>query len=89
MRSLRSLTWDDFSSRVRTRVGRRLSQAFTFLVATAWLSLFEDLFYAIAGAESSLVSRLLFAMLFTLLSVVLAIVFEVEDDETTTSLSRY
>lgn len=65
--------------RVRRRLGKRMREAFTFLVATAWSELFNELFVRIAGDSTHLLMRVLHALAFTVLAVVVTVLFE-EDD---------
>lgn len=69
------------SSRVKRRLGKRLREAFTFLVATAWSELFSDLFTMIAGDSTHIGMRLLHALMFTLLAVAVTLLFESSDEE--------
>ena len=69
------------SSRIRKRLGSRLREAFTFLVATAWTQLFDDLFLTITGDDTHLGVRLLHAVLFTLVAVAVTIIFEDDHDD--------
>lgn len=53
-----------------------MHEAFTFLVATAWAELFNDLFVLIAGDSTHIFMRLLHAVAFTLIAVLVSILFE-------------
>lgn len=70
----------DISTRVRKRLGKRMREAFTFLVATAWSALFNDIFRMIAGDSTHILMRLLHAFMFTLLAVAITILFEPSDE---------
>lgn len=67
------------ATRVRRRLGLRMREAFTFLVATAWAELFHELFTAIAGDGTHIVMRLAHAVMFTVLAVLVTLLFEDED----------
>jgi hypothetical protein len=71
----------DIVTRIRRRLGRRMREAFTFLVATAWSELFNDVFQVIAGGSTHILMRLLHAFMFTLLAVAVTILFDNEKDE--------
>lgn len=62
--------------RIKRRLGKRLRGALTFLVATAWAELFNDIFVMITGDSSSILMRLLHAFAFTLLAVLVTVLFE-------------
>lgn len=57
-----------------------MREAFTFLVATAWAELFNDIFVMITGNSTHIFIRLLHALAFTLLAVLVSLLFE--GDET-------
>lgn len=58
-----------------------MREAFTFLVATAWSALFDDIFRMIAGDHTHILIRLLHAFMFTLLAVAVTILFESNDEK--------
>lgn len=68
-------------SRIRRRLGLRMREAFTFLVATAWSELFNDIFRIVAGNDTHILLRLLHAFFFTLLAVSVTILFEWDDEK--------
>ena len=69
------------STRVRRRLGIRMREAFTFLVATAWAELFHELFLVIGGDDTHVLMRFAHAIMFTVLAVLITLVFDMEDDE--------
>lgn len=71
----------DISQRVRKRLGKRMREAFTFLVATAWSELFNDVFRMVAGDSTHILVRLLHAFMFTLIAVAVTILFESDDEK--------
>lgn len=71
----------DITKRVRKRLGKRMREAFTFLVATAWSELFNDIFRMVAGNSTHILMRLLHAFMFTLLAVAVTILFESDDEK--------
>lgn len=58
-----------------------MREAFTFLVATAWSELFNDMFRMVAGDSTHILMRLLHAIIFTLLAVTVTILFESDEEE--------
>ena len=66
--------------RIRRRLSRRVNEAFTFLVATAWSVFFDDVFYSMTGEEPSLGTRALHALAFTLFAVIVSLLFDDDDD---------
>ena len=70
----------DIVTRIRKRLGKRLRDAFTFLVATAWSELFNDIFIAVTGEGTHILVRLMHALMFTLLAVLITILFESNDE---------
>lgn len=68
------------ASRIRKRLGRRMRQAFTFLVANAWSELFNDVFRMITGDDIHVLMRLLHAFIFTILAVMVTMLFEWDDE---------
>ena len=79
--NLTMATDKNFGGRIRRRVGIRLREAFSFLVATAWAELFNDIFHMIAGDSTHIFMRILQALIFTVLAVVVAIMFESDNEE--------
>jgi len=71
----------DITTRVRKRLGKRMREAFTFLVATAWSELFNDVFRMVAGNSTHILMRLLHAFMFTLLAVAVTILFESDEEK--------
>jgi hypothetical protein len=71
-----------FGGRVRRRVGIRLRDAFSFLVASAWAEVFNDIFYMIVGDTKHIFIRIIQALIFTVMAVVMAIMFESDYGET-------
>ena len=67
-------------TRIRKRLGGRLREVFTFLVATAWSELFNDIFQMVTGESTHISLRLLHALVFTLLAVTVTILFESDDE---------
>ena len=66
-------------TRIQKRLAKRMHEAFTFLVATAWAELFNDLFVMIAGDSTHIFMRLVHAFAFTLLAVLVTILFDKEE----------
>lgn len=66
-------------ARVRKRLVHRFNEALTFLVATAWTLLFDDIFVALTGENPSLPVRMLHACVFTLAVVVISVVLDAEE----------
>ena len=64
---------------VCTRLRRRLAQAFSVLVATAWMDLFRHTFDDITDGHASISSHLIFALLFTLLAAIASSLLDMED----------
>lgn len=71
----------DITTRIRRRLGRRMREAFTFLVATAWSELFNDVFRMVTGDSTHILMRLLHAFLFTLLAVTASLLFNSDEEE--------
>lgn len=69
------------TNRIRTRLGRRMHEALTFMVATAWAELFDDLFIAIAGEQANMLMRLVHAFSFTVFAVLITLLFEGDDED--------
>lgn len=69
----------DMATRIRRRLGSRMREAFTFLVATAWAELFNDLFQIVTGESTHILMRLLHAFVLTLLAVVVTVLFESDE----------
>jgi len=69
------------TTRIRKRLGGRMREAFSFLVATAWIEFFNELFRIVAGDNTHILKRLLHAMMFTLLAVTVAIFSESDDEK--------
>lgn len=67
------------ANRIQKRLGKRMHEAFTFLVANAWAELFNDLFVMIAGDSTHIFMRLFHAFAFTILAVLVTIIFDKED----------
>ena len=53
-----------------------MREAFTFLVATAWVEFFNDVFVMITGETTHILMRLVHALVFTLLAVVVTVLFD-------------
>lgn len=70
----------EVTARVRRRLSKRVNEAFTFLVATAWSVFFDDIFYTLTGEDPSLLTRALHALSFTLFAVIVAVLFDDDDD---------
>jgi hypothetical protein len=66
----------DFNARLSRRMKKRLVQAFSFMVATAWTSVFTNAFDTITGGHTTLLGNLLYALLFTVLATALATVLD-------------
>ena len=58
-----------------------MREAFSFLVATAWAELFNDMFTAIVGENTSVWMRLIHALVFTLIAVVVTIMFDNDEED--------
>ena len=56
-----------------------MREAFTFLVATAWTELFNDIFSMIVGEKTNIFIRFLHALAFTVLAVVFTVLFDTDD----------
>jgi uncharacterized membrane protein len=65
--------------RVRQRLRKRMFEAFTFLVATSWAALFNDIFSLIAGEDASLLMRAVHAVMFTVFAVLITMLLDVDD----------
>lgn len=63
-------------SRIQRRLGNRMRESLTFLVATAWVTLFNDIFVMIAGDSTHIFMRLVHAIAFTILAVFVTILLE-------------
>ena len=74
----------NITNRLQKRLGKRMHEAFTFLVAAAWAELFNDIFVMITGDNTHIFMRLLHAIVFTLLALLVTIL--VEGDATTGGL---
>ena len=68
-------------TRVRRRLGNRMREAFTFLVATAWLELFNGIFEIIAGDSTHILMSLFHAITFTILAVIVTVLFDDDTEE--------
>lgn len=64
----------NIAKRVRKRLGKRMREAFSFLVA--WAELFHDAFNIITGDNSSIVMRMIHAIGFTVIAVFVTVMFE-------------
>ena len=69
-----------FHRRVQKRLKRRINDAFGFMVATAWASLFDEVFVMIVGENPNIFLRIVQAVLFTILAVVATMLFDRDDD---------
>lgn len=61
---------------MRKRLASRMSEAFSFMVATAWTSLFDDLFSQIVGDREGIFWRLVYALVFTILAVLFTMLMD-------------
>ena len=71
----------EITTRVKRRLGNRMREAFTFLVATAWMELFNDIFTYITGDSSHILARVIHAVLFTVIAVIITVTFENDSDD--------
>ena len=70
-----------FGRRVRKRMTSRMNNAISYMVATAWAALFDQLFDIITGGHEGIGMRLIHALVFTLVAIVLTMATEAHDDE--------
>ena len=69
---MRAVTLGSVHGHVRKRLAHRLGSVVPFIVATAWTTLFRELFTRLVGTHDSLLDHALYAILFTLLAAVFA-----------------
>ena len=70
-----------FGRRVRMRTIKRMNNAMTYMVATAWAVLFDHVFDALTGGHEGLGMRLLHALVFTLIAIVITMLSEDDEDD--------
>ena len=70
-----------FQGRIGRRLVRRLNDAFSFMVATAWATLFDDIFTLVSGERDSLVWRFVYAIAFTILAVIFTMFMDRWDED--------
>ena len=71
----------EWTSQINRRLRRRIAEAFSFLVATAWADLFDELFTIIAGDSDSFLRKLLYAITFTVIAATLAVFLGDDGDD--------
>ena len=75
------MSLSDIGRRIRKRMVYRMNDAMTFLVATAWTLLFDDIFMMITGDDPSLFARVMHAVSFTFIVVLISVAFDSEETE--------
>jgi len=68
-------------NRVQRRLRRRINDAFGFMVATAWASLFDDIFSRIVGDDPNMFLRIIHALVFTVIAALATMMLDDEDDD--------
>jgi hypothetical protein len=78
--SLEQIKMRGIMTRIRIRLGRRIREAFAFVVVTAWADLANDVFRMATGDSTHILMQLFHAILLTLLAVAVTIMFESDEE---------
>ena len=57
-----------FTKRVRSRLQKRVGEAFSFMIATMWTEVFDSMFSLLVDDTDSIYRKILYALVFTLVA---------------------